>query len=66
MGNVKTPLWFVGLLRRRAITSPRFCEERKGVEAEHWHFATIWKYFQRHMLLFLRIFLHSDMGSLGS
>lgn len=67
MGNVKAPLWFVNLLRRCAIASPQFCEEREGVEAEHWHFATIWKHFQRHLLLFfLRIFLHPDMGSLGS
>lgn len=52
MGNVKTSPCFVGLLRRRAIASPEFCQEREGVEAEHWHFATIWKHFQRHLLLF--------------
>lgn len=67
MGSVKTLLRFVGLSRRRAIASPEFCEGGEGVEAEHWRFATIWKRFQRHLLLFfLRIFLHPDMGSLGS
>lgn len=56
MGNVKAPLWFVNLLRRCAIASPQFCEEREGVEAEHWHFATIWKHFQRHLLLFFYVY----------